>query len=160
MELTQHLDVTPDEFFDILEENVLSDIENATGKQVNPAHLQGYRYTKKVANGRHQVPMKVKIKHFRRPAVYEARFTYGTGTNTIRYELEPSENGGCDLTYTEEFVPTTPQRGLVYRLTRMNYDRKLQARAKQTISSIEEAVRERRKNNEIAARKAQEIEQE
>lgn len=32
MELTQHLDVTPDEFFDILEENVLSDIENATGK--------------------------------------------------------------------------------------------------------------------------------
>lgn len=159
MELVEHMDVTCEEFFDILEENVLADVENATGKRMNPDHLQGHRYSKKVASGRKGVEMKVKIKHFRRPAVYEARFSYNTGTNTIRYELAPAEDGGCDITYTEDFVSSTPEKGLMYKLARANYDRKLRSRAKQTLSAIEKTIKERRKNDKIAARKAEEAAQ-
>ncbi len=147
MELTKKLDVTPEELFDALEASILGDIEQATGKRPSRAKLNGYKYVKKAheAQGKAKgTQIKVKIRHFDYPHLYEARFSYSTGTNTMRYEVVPTADG-CELTYTEEFEGQGGNtRGFMGKLGLMVYERKLKSRANATIDGIVKYVKGQR----------------
>ena len=162
MELTKKLDVTPKELFDALEASIRGDIEQATGKRPGRAKLNGYKYQKKAheAQGKAKgTEIKVKIRHFDYPHVYEARFSYSTGTNTMRYEAVPTDDGGCELTYTEEFEGQGGNtRGFMGKLGLMVYERKLKSRANATIDGIVKYVKGQRhvKDNPLLAEDAAE----
>lgn len=160
MELTKELDVAPEELFDALEASILGDIEQATGKRPSRAKLNGYKYEKRAhaAQGKAKgTAIKVKIRRYDYPRVYEARFSYSTGTNTMRYEVEPAGVGACRLTYTEEFEGQGGNtRGFTGKLGLMLYERKLKHRANETIDGIVKYVKGQRhiKDNPLLAEDA------
>ena len=101
MQLTKTLKVTPEELFDALAGSIMQDIENATGKRPSRNKLNGYKYEKRAqsAEGKAKgTAIKVKIKHFDYPCLYEVRFQYAAGINTMRYEVAPAGDGACELT--------------------------------------------------------------
>ena len=106
MQLTKTLKVTPEELFDALAGSIMQDIENATGKRPSRNKLNGYKYEKRAQSAKGKAKgtaIKVKIKHFDYPCLYEVRFQYAAGINTMRYEAVPAGDGACELTYTEDF---------------------------------------------------------
>ncbi len=137
MDLSKRLRITPEEFFDQLEKSVISDIEKATGKVVPRSRLNGFKYKKRARGGKKAgTPLGVKIRRYRYPEVYEVRFTYSTGTNTISYRVTP-EGDGCRLDYREDFVTPQAVTGILARLQLKRYERQSRRRAEQTIASIE-----------------------
>lgn len=140
MQLTKTLKVTPEELFDALAGSIMQDIENATGKRPSRNKLNGYKYEKRAQSAKGKAkgtPIKVKIKHFDYPCLYEVRFQYAAGINTMRYEAAPAGDGACELTYTEDFQGvggnTSGTRG---KLGLFFYERKLKSHANQTIDQI------------------------
>ncbi|WP_158095315.1 DUF3284 domain-containing protein [Collinsella sp. An2] len=145
MEITLHLDVTPEEFFDLLARNVAKDIEDATGKTVPTSKFNGYRYEKVVRQGRLRSEMKVRIKSYQPPKRYAVRFTTSQGETSIVYEAEPVASGGIDVTYTEEYKPTNPGFGLNRRLGELRYNFKVRERAKKTLPAMEKYIKQERR---------------
>lgn len=140
MQLTKTLKVTPEELFDALAGFIMQDIENATGKRPSRNKLNGYKYEKRAQSAKGKAKgtaIKVKIKHFDYPCLYEVRFQYAAGINTMRYEATPAGDGVCELTYTEDFQGvggnTSGARG---KLGLFFYERKLKSHANQTIDQI------------------------
>lgn len=140
MQLAKTLKVTPEELFDALAGSIMQDIENATGKRPSRNKLNGYKYEKRAQSAKGKakgMAIKVKIKHFDYPCLYEVRFQYAAGINTMRYEAAPAGDGACELTYTEDFQGvggnTSGTRG---KLGLFFYERKLKSHANQTIDQI------------------------
>lgn len=140
MQFTKTLKVTPEELFDALAGSIMQDIENATGKRPSHDKLNGYKYEKRAQSAKGKAKgtaIKVKIKHFDYPCLYEVRFQYAAGINTMRYEAAPAGDGACELTYTEDFQGvggnTSGTRG---KLGLFFYERKLKSHANQTIDQI------------------------
>ncbi len=79
MQLTKKLKVTPEELFDALAGFIMQDIENATGKRPSRNKLNGYKYEKRAQSAKGKAKgtaIKVKIKHFDYPCLYEVRFQW------------------------------------------------------------------------------------
>ena len=156
MELTKTLDITPEEFFDQIEESVRDDIEKATGKQVPRAKLSGFKYKKRAQGGKAAgTPMDVKIRRYRYPEVYEVRFTYSNGSNTITYRATPEGEDGMVLEYSERFVNPRPVSGVLAQMQMKWYERRSRRRAEQTIAGIVKlahADRRTRKSNAALTR--------
>lgn len=152
MEITRTLSITAEEFFDQIEKSVLADIKEATGKDLGRAKLNGFKYKKRARGGaKGGTPMDVKIKRYRYPEVYEVRFTYATGVNTVCYRVADTSDDSVTIEYTEELdARGQGSRGLVGALNRKLYDVRMRRGVNQTLKAIEEmATRERnaRKNN-------------
>lgn len=139
MQLTKTLKVTPEELLTLWRgpscrisrtprANVLAAI-SSTAISTRSVHTAKGK-TKGTA-------IKVKIKHFDYPCLYEVCFQYAAGINTMRYEAAPAGDGACELTYTEDFQGaggnTSGMRG---KLGLFFYERKLKSRANQTIDQI------------------------
>lgn len=147
MELTRTLSISAEELFDQIEKSVLADIREATGKEVARDRLDGYKYQKRAhGGGKNGTPMDVKIKRYRYPRVYEVKFSYAAGTNTVRYEVTDEADGCATVLYREEAqAHGGANRGFWGALNRRIYERRLRSRAEQALKALEDmGVRERR----------------
>ena len=137
MQITRTLSITAEEFFDQIEQSILADIKEATGKDISRAKLNGFKYKKRArGGGKGGTPMDVKVKHYRYPELYEVRFAYATGVNTLRYQVIEVGDGS--------------DKGIRGTINRKLYDARIRRRAVKTLKAIEEmAVRDRkaRENN-------------
>ena len=102
MKIVRPLKVTPDEFFDVLEEALLSDITKATGEDVDGSVLiPGYTFV--------QYPDQASIKTttvitaYDRGVRYASRSSSPTDTVELSYEIVPSESGtGYEVTFAQD----------------------------------------------------------
>ena len=140
MELKKHFKATPDEVFNVIERSVLASIEDATGKRVSVKKLPGYRYKRTVAQKHRRVAMKVKIKQFERPSVYEAQFVSNEGTNHICYNLTESARGGTDLVYTEEYAPKGSQGFISAAINGFIYTIEVRFKARDTLTYFKRRI--------------------
>lgn len=137
MEITETLDITPEELFDQIERSIMSDIEDATGSAVGRSKLNGFKYKKQARQkGAQGTEIGVKIKRYRYPEAYEVRFTYSTGSNLIKYQATPTGDGRTVLEYSETVTTPGRQRNLLGALGKRMYERKMRRRAEQTIAGI------------------------
>ena len=138
MQLVRSLKITPEEFFDAIETSVLYDIEEATGKRPKPQKLNGFRYERREKGSGRDAgkPVKVKINEYHAPRVYEVKFKYSTGSNTMRYEVEPDEQGNCLLVYTETYKANIKNEGFWGKVNTFIYERRIRSRARKTIDQI------------------------
>lgn len=152
MQITRTLSITAEEFFDQIEQSILADIKEATGKDISRAKLNGFKYKKRArGGGKGGTPMDVKVKHYRYPELYEVRFTYATGVNTLRYQVIEVGDGSLTIEYAEELEARGgSDKGIRGTINRKLYDARIRRRAVKTLKAIEEmAVRDRkaRENN-------------
>lgn len=147
MEFTRELDITPEEFFDQIEKSVQGDIEDATGKAISRAKLNGFKYKKRSRGGGKSsgTAIDVKIKQYRYPEVYEVRFKYSTGSNDITYRATPDGDGGMVLEYTEQYAFAQPVKGLFAQLQAKRYEHRVRRTAEETVKSIVKLAKEYRR---------------
>lgn len=147
MEITRTLGISAEEFFDQIEATIIADIEEATGKKVPRAKLNGYKYKKRArGGGKGGTPMGVKIKRYRYPEVYEVRFSYASGTSTACYRVAEAGEDTVTIEYTETFeAQGKADKGIFGGINRAIYERRLRRHAVQTLKAIEEAARQDRR---------------
>lgn len=105
MEMTVHLRVDADSFFREIKKMLLEEIEDARGKKAKPSNVhKGYSY-KRYRDGREdpEHALQVNIAEWDPPHAYCSEVISQAGVSTMRYEAVPCEDGGIDVTYTEEF---------------------------------------------------------
>ena len=107
MKVSEHLKVTPEEFFAVVDEALLADIASARDKKAKASHLhEGYTYKKYLrgkADAAHAAT--VRIVSYDRPRSYRSTVTTQQGVTTMGYDVEPAGDG-IDVTYVEEFRGT------------------------------------------------------
>ena len=104
MRVTEHLKITAEEFFAIVDEALLADISNARGKAAKPSNLhEGYTY-KKFLRGKSDAAhaATVRISTYDRPRSYRSTVTAPHGESVMGYDVEPAGDG-IDVTYVEDF---------------------------------------------------------
>ena len=117
MRVTEHLKITAEEFFAIVDEALLADISNARGKKAKPSNLhEGYTY-KKFLRGKSDPAhaATVRISSYDRPRSYRSTVTAAQGESVMGYDVEPAGDG-IDVTYVEDFHGTGGIQSLLSRL--------------------------------------------
>lgn len=157
MEITRTLGISAEELFDQIEQAIITDIEDATGKQVSRAKLSGYKYKKRArSGGKDGTPVGVKIRRYRYPEVYEVRFSYALGTSTTCYRVSEAGEDSVTVEYTETFeAQGKADKGIFGGINRAVYEHRLRRHAVQTLKAIEEAARRdrhARSNNPLLAK--------
>ncbi|WP_068268470.1 DUF3284 domain-containing protein [Caviibacter abscessus] len=101
MKIQRHLEVTPQEFFDVLSFSITHDIkENGKLGEIK----KGFCYTKKISNG---ITADIEILNYKYPTLYEVKISTYMGSNIIKYEIKDKE-----IIYTECYYP----KNLLYKL--------------------------------------------
>ena len=106
MRITEHLGITPEQFFDVMDRALLADIAEARGKKkAKPSNLhEGFSYRKHLRGKEGDAyAATVRIVAYDRPRAYRSTVTTSQGVNTMSYEVEPCADGGIDVTYEETF---------------------------------------------------------
>lgn len=119
MQLTEHLDVDAERFFDAIETSIIEDVERSRGKKTKGITIRsGFSYKKLNGekNGR-MLSTIVDVIEWDPPRAYGSRITDESGETTIRYLVWPTEDGGIDVDYSEEFVNTTGTHSALRKVT-------------------------------------------
>lgn len=117
MQVTVHLKCDAEGFFEQIRLSVLSDIQEARGKKAKASNVHaGYsfkRYLKGKRDPDHAA--QVHITAWDPPRRYACTVTTAGGVTTISYDGEPTEDGGVDVTYTEEFEGSSTSQNVLQR---------------------------------------------
>lgn len=139
IEIKERLNVSAEDFFSKIEESVIYDIEQSTGKKMVASDIRnGFKYTKNLKNklgGRGEVD--VVITQFVSPKMYSADFKYASGINTICYIIDKIDDENIDVVYKEEFVGKTNTANLNFKIMNFFYKRRSRKKASKRIRSIE-----------------------
>ena len=107
MKVTVKMGIRAEDLFDSIVTSVLYDAEQCRGKKVPAKKLKaGFSY-KKTINAKIGGAQRVttKITEFDPPSVYAASITSSRGVNTVRYQLEPIDEGASiNVTYEEGYA--------------------------------------------------------
>ena len=141
MKVTEHIKVTPEEFFDFVDKSLLADISAARGKKAKPSNLhEGYSYKKFLrgkADPAHAAT--VRIVTYDRPRSYRSAVSTAQGTSTMGYDVEPSGDG-IDVTYVEEFEANGGIRALLSRVAGLVQGLGARGRVKSQLRTLEGSI--------------------
>ncbi len=158
MIVKKNLKINCEEAFAAVEQSLVGEIAQKTGKKVRAQDLQrGYTYNMKMVSGKQSYDTKVIIKEYNRPYAYAAEFITKQGTNFIRYEFKELNEYQCIASYEETFKGTNKGSEANYHMFGWLMILLRKNRIKQTFQLIEKYGLEQRKAKE--AEKAPEIEE-
>lgn len=109
MQLTEHLDVDADHFFDAIERSIIEDVDRSRGRKTKGLTVRSglsYKKFNGEKDGRALTTL-VDVIEWDPPRAYSSRITDESGETTVSYVVEPDAGGGIDVRYSEEFVNTT-----------------------------------------------------
>ncbi len=142
IEVKEKLYVDIQDFFHKIEESVIYDIEQSTGKKMIAKDIKkGFRYTKKMKNklGR-KGDVDIVISKFVSPISYAAEFKSAQGINKIEYLIEEVESKCIDVTYREDFLGYTSSANWNFKLINFFYKRRATKRARRMLKAIEHYI--------------------
>ena len=141
MRITEHIKVTPEEFFDFVDKSLLADITAARGKKAKPSNLhEGYTYKKFLrgkADAAHAAT--VRIVTYDRLHAYRSAVSTAQGTSTMGYDVEPSGDG-IDVTYVEDFEATGGVRAVFARAAGLVQSLGARGRVKSQLQALERSI--------------------
>lgn len=143
IEVKERLNVSARDFFSKIEESVIYDIEQSTGKKLVVRDIyNGFKYKKNLKNklGR-RGEVDVIITHFVSPRLYSASFKSAMGVNTICYNIEEVDDENIDVIYKEEFIGKTNTADLNFKVMNFFYKKRSKKRAIRLIRSIEAYIK-------------------
>lgn len=137
MEIKVNLQVSAEEFFDIISESIVAEIHAATGKNVRAKNLKkGFSYTRKLSKRR---SYQVTITDYRYPLCYSAKIESVGGVNTLSYRIEPAADDTIDVIYEEHVMDLNggnKEKGLNSAWAKVKGTRKI----KNQLKSIEQFI--------------------
>lgn len=104
MEVKYALKASALEFFAVIRNSVLEELRTFGKHGPDEDQIEaGMAYSKVLKRGKHRTRTIVKISQYEENKNYQTRIKSEDGRIfEITYLLEPTENGGCGLTYSEE----------------------------------------------------------
>lgn len=124
MEVRVELKVKAEDFFDLIINSLLYDIENTTHQKISKDEIQkGFTYKKYLTNklGKQGASM-ITITELEYPHMYCASFKTARGINTISYEIV--ENESCiELIYREDYEALSKIKDINHKIMNFFYNR-------------------------------------
>lgn len=142
MQVVRTLNVNANDFFDKIEESLIYEISNCTGKDVKASQIQkGFSYTKKMSNrlGR-EGNAKVTIVEFERPTIYKVRFKSKQGYNYLAYKIKPIADREIEVTYEEDFDAATKSKKWNFNIMQWFYKRGNLKKINRLLDSMENYI--------------------
>lgn len=103
MEIQMKLKVSAHDFYNVLLQSLIHDVQSVTHQTVTEAELShGYRYKKK-STQRQGTMIKVHVKKLISNQEYLVHFTTSVDTSVLHYRLESIDANHCLVTYMEEY---------------------------------------------------------
>lgn len=147
IEVKEQLYVRSDEFFKLLCNSLIQEINNDCGKKVRFKDLKkGFTYKKVMKNKLGQsATVKVKFTDFKLNEVYAAEFDNGSSKTLISYRIEELDDDSIGVTYHEEFNSDSTLKNLNQKFMEfLLYRRKAKKRATNLLRSMEKYILEDR----------------
>lgn len=147
MIIKKNLNVTVEEFYGFIQEMVLQDIREATGRTVDISEVQpGYKYKKKLTNRVGQVGnVKTEIVNLSSNN-YRAEFKSEQGINVLSYTYEALDDSNIELTYEEDFIGKSSAMKWNYKLMSLLYNHSNKKRIRLLLNQIEKLITDRRES--------------
>ena len=145
MELKVNMDVSADEFFNVLAESIIYDIKESTNKTITRDKIRkGYSYTKtlKTRLGK-DGKVKVTIKDFD-DSKYVASFLSSQGENIVSYEVEELDDKSLNVKYTEAFIGDSKMKSANFSIMSFLFKRGNKKRGYKSLNQIENVIISRR----------------
>lgn len=146
MEVIRTLDITMDEMDAFIQEMVLKDIYQATGKKIKKGEVHpGYKYHKKLKgrNGR-EGKVVTKIEQLT-SGNYSVSFSSSQGKNYLSYCYDEDDDKKVKLCYKESYDAKTKLQALNYKIMNFFYRKSNLKRIRLTLAQIEHLIQENRK---------------
>ncbi|MCI1986476.1 MAG: DUF3284 domain-containing protein [Lactobacillus sp.] len=126
MKVTHTLQVPAAYLYTKVVDSALYDIKQNTGEQLKPAQLLGYEYQKPMGNGKLQGRVKITANVVNREYGFQTQS--GGGTYQIHYGIQETQDGGVEVTYTEDshFSSTFREWNQKLMMLLLGYGRKRQ----------------------------------
>lgn len=117
MQVTEHLSIDGEAFFGEVKKSILADIEEVRGKKAKASNVHaGYSYKRYLRGKRDEDhACQVRIVVWDPPREYRSTVTAQGGVTTISYVAEPTEDGGIDVTYTEEYEGGSAAQNIIQK---------------------------------------------
>ncbi|EOS60091.1 hypothetical protein C815_01658 [Firmicutes bacterium M10-2] len=136
MQTTIRLNVNDKDLFEIMERSLLQEVNAQGKKQYKPSDIgKGFSYTKR--SGKRQV--KVHILNWKKPHLYEARFTSDQDMIEVAYQLDPISDRQVDVTYKEVYRKNGKDKST---FTTRLVEKKAVKQAVRMLKAVEKAIQE------------------
>ena len=133
MEIQMKLKVSAHDFYTLLIQSLINDIQNVTHHTITEQELLGYRYKKKSTQRKGSM-IKVHVKKLLPDQEYLVHFTTSIDKSILHYQLTSIDEKHCLVTYTEESSRFDQQELPASSL------RAQKRRAKKMIKAIEQSI--------------------
>lgn len=143
MEVKLHLNVKANEFFDLIINSLVYDVENSTQQKINKEDIKaGYEYKKVLTNKiGNKGTANVKITQLNYPTDYAISFFTKHGENTISYNIV-EEDEGIEITYQEKYIASKKSKEINHKVMSFFYDRGNKKRIQQLLFNMERYILE------------------
>lgn len=136
MQTTVRLNVNDEDLFEIMERSLLQEVNAQGKKQYKSSDIgKGFSYMKK--SGKRQV--KVQILNWKKPSLYEARFTSEQDMIEVAYQLDRVNDKEVDVTYKEVYRKKGKDKSTF--ATRL-VEKKAVKQAVRMLKAVEQAMKE------------------
>lgn len=142
MKVIMNLKIKPEDFYDLIINSLIYDIEK-NGKIISKDKLKsGFQYQKTLTNkiGK-QGQSKVMITCFEYPYHYQASFYTTRGENIISYTIYDQKDG-CQVEYTETYLSSQKLKKINHQFMNLFYTRHNHMKAKQMLKNMEQYILE------------------
>lgn len=142
MEVVRHMNGDVNNFFDKIEESIISDITSSTGEKVDISQVtSGYTYIKELTSqlGK-RGKVKVVIDEYIRPIKYTASFISAQGKNTLSYEVKEIDKTCFEVKYNESFDGISKSKTWNHKLMSKLYKRSSIKKINLVLNNIEAMI--------------------
>lgn len=134
MKVELQLEVSQQQFFDLITTSIMNEIKQATGKEIRVDEINQYQYTKSMTTKLGVTnSVDVLISNFTPPTLYEANVMSPTGKYIFQYDIEAVDSSHCFVRYEETYHSDKWNLKLNYSIFSFFY---MKASKKRLIASI------------------------
>lgn len=139
MEVIRQMEGNINDFFDKLEESLLTDIKTSTGNLVDINEIvSGFTYFKELTSQLGKCgKVKVIINEYTRPIKYSVSFISIQGENTLSYEAKEMDKNRFEIKYSENFEGSSKANSWNYKVMSKLYKRSSVKKANLVLNNIQ-----------------------
>ena len=145
MKAVKKMKASPEEFYDLMLNSAVYDVEQATGKKVSVEEIKtGYTYRKNLTNklGKEGSAIGTFTK-IEKPYIYEMDFKTARGHNKISYHIAKVDNQSIEVTYEEIYEPVDKRHDMNSKIMMFFYKKSTEKQAKRRLDMMEQHLQQR-----------------
>lgn len=148
MEMSKQMDATIHEVYEVVLESLFQEVSQSSNKKIHKSVLKkGFHYTKRMKKGKKYVEYRYFFKEFNEANGYQLEVKTNAGMIYMSMDWQELSEGGCLVTYREDFKADQELKGLMVRISDFFYQRKIKRHAKKMLDQMNRYIQKQKTNN-------------